>query len=226
MAHKGQVLDNPVTGERIEFRETSADTEGRLLAFDLELSPDGHVPGAHVHPIQQESFEVLSGRVAFRLGVRKVIAGPGEHLVVPPGTMHKFANASGASARMRVEVRPALRMEQLLEVSTDLARANRTTGKGMPRPLDMVLFMRAFEWEVRAPMILHALVRATMAPLERLARRRGLDAIYGMRRATFATQSARPSRPERDRPPTRRETARPGPARPTGDRQTSGVRLG
>jgi hypothetical protein len=128
---------------------------------------------------------------------------------------------------MRVEVRPALRMEQLLEVSTDLARAGRTTGKGMPRPLDMALFMEAFEWEVRAPMIPHALVRAIMAPLARLAKRRGLDAFYAARPATtHAAQSApASSRPESGRPPTRREASGPRPARPA-EGAALGARVG
>ena len=41
MAYAGQILDNPVSGERIIFRRTAADTGGELLAFDLELQPDG-----------------------------------------------------------------------------------------------------------------------------------------------------------------------------------------
>ena len=59
MAHAGQILDNPVSGERFEFRRTSADTNGELLEFDLTLAADGSVPGAHVHPKQEERFEVL-----------------------------------------------------------------------------------------------------------------------------------------------------------------------
>ncbi|MBA3260974.1 MAG: hypothetical protein H0T69_00570 [Thermoleophilaceae bacterium] len=38
MAHRGQVLQNPASGERITFRETAAQTGGELLAIDLALS--------------------------------------------------------------------------------------------------------------------------------------------------------------------------------------------
>ena len=38
MAHIGQVIENPLSGERIVFRQTAADTGGRLVAFDLALS--------------------------------------------------------------------------------------------------------------------------------------------------------------------------------------------
>jgi hypothetical protein len=50
MAHAGQIIRNRISGERIEFVRTSADTDGALLEFLLELSAGGRVPGAHVHP--------------------------------------------------------------------------------------------------------------------------------------------------------------------------------
>ena len=90
MALSGQVLDNPISGERITFRKTAADTDGELLAIDLELTPDGHVPGAHVHPHQEERFEVLSGVMQFRRGLKTVFAGAGDIVVVPPGTVHRL----------------------------------------------------------------------------------------------------------------------------------------
>src|SRR3982074_1104357 len=52
MAYAGQIIENPVSGERITFRKTAAETNGELLEFDLGLTPDGHVPGMHVHPAQ------------------------------------------------------------------------------------------------------------------------------------------------------------------------------
>ena len=74
MAYAGQVIDNQLSGERITFRKTAAETNGELLAIDLELSPDGHVPGMHVHPIQEERFEVVKGTMRFRMGGKRVIA--------------------------------------------------------------------------------------------------------------------------------------------------------
>ena len=38
MAFSGQTIDNPVSGERITFIQTAADTGGELLEFELELS--------------------------------------------------------------------------------------------------------------------------------------------------------------------------------------------
>jgi quercetin dioxygenase-like cupin family protein len=173
MAHAGEILDNPITGERIIFRETAADTGGELLAIDLILAPDGHVPGAHVHPSQEERFEVVSGKMKFRLGRKKIIANAGDVVTVPPGSVHKFANAGDEPAHVLVEVRPALKMEHLFETTVALAKDGKTNGKGMPKPLDLALFVREYEDEVRAPFPPARIVKAVMAPLAWMAKRRG-----------------------------------------------------
>ena len=178
MAYAGQILDNPITGERIIFRQTAAETNGELLAIDLILAPDGHVPGAHVHPMQEERFEVLSGTMKFRLGRKKIIANAGDVVVVPAGSVHKFANAGDEPAHVRVEVRPALKMEQLFETAVALAREGRANRKGMPKPLDLALFVREYEDEVRSPFPPAPVVKATMAPLVWIAKHCGLCERY------------------------------------------------
>jgi len=178
MARTGQILDNPVTGERIVFLRTAADTGGATLEFDLELAADGRVPGAHVHPEQEERFHVLEGTMAFRLGLRRIVAEAGESVVVPAGRVHTFANAGDGPARARVEVVPALDMEDLLCTTADLAREGNVMRSGMPRPLHLALFVRRFRREVRAPFPPAAVVRALMAPLAALARHRGYAARY------------------------------------------------
>jgi quercetin dioxygenase-like cupin family protein len=217
MAFKGQVLDNPVSGERFIFHTTAADSAGALLVFDLVIDPHGRVPGGHVHPVQQESFEVLRGTMRFRRGLRSLVARRGDTVVVPPGSFHQFANAGEEPALVRVRVEPALRMEQLYETVASLAREGRTLPLGMPKPLDLALFMREFEQEVRAP-VAPGLVRAVMAPLAMVAARRGLDQRY---RAlpSLAARRPTPAHPGAGRASgTRPSPARPSPARPRSGR--------
>ena len=180
MAYTGQIIQNPVSGETIEFLQTSADTGGELLEFELTLTPDGHVPGAHVHPEQEERFHVLEGEMTFRLGARKIVATAGETVVVPAGRVHKFANKSGAPVRARVEVVPALDMEDLLTTTAELAIEGNTNRKGMPRPLHLALFVRRFRREVRAPFPPAPIVRALMAPLAAIAASRGHAERYAL----------------------------------------------
>ncbi len=169
MAFTGQILENPISGERFIFSQTAADTGGELVAVEFHVHPDGKVPGAHVHPVQEERFEVVSGVMKFKLGRKLVTAGPGETLVVPAGTSHKFENAGDEPAVLRVEVRPALRMDQLWETATALAEEGRTFRNGK------------FEHEVQAPFA-PGLVKLTMLPLLWAAQRRGLDRRYDVPR--------------------------------------------
>jgi quercetin dioxygenase-like cupin family protein len=173
MAYAGQIIQNPVSGESIEFIRTAAETDGELLEIELTLSPDGSVPGAHVHPEQEERFHVLEGKMKFRLGMKTIVAEPGDTVVVPKGRVHRFKNAGDGPARARVEVVPALDMEQLFETTAELAHEGSVTRKGMPKPLHLALFVRRYEREVRAPFPPAWVVRVLMAPLAALARRRG-----------------------------------------------------
>jgi mannose-6-phosphate isomerase-like protein (cupin superfamily) len=187
MAYAGQAVENPVTGEHIVFKQTSADTNGELVAIDLTLPPDGHVPGTHIHPLQEEKFIVTSGRMKFRMGMKTVYAEAGETVTVPAGKIHNFANAGDEPSVCRVEIRPALKMEQLFETTVRLANEGRTNAKGMPKPLDLALFVSEFENEVQAPFPPAPVVRALMAPLRAIARRRGRDTVL------FGGRSAAPS---------------------------------
>jgi quercetin dioxygenase-like cupin family protein len=173
MAYARQTIENPVSGERITFLQTASDTAGERLEFELELSPDGHVPGAHVHPEQEERFHVLEGTMKFRLGMKRIVAGPGDTVIVPAGRVHRFSNGGDTPARARVEVVPALDMEQLLETTVELALEGNVTRKGMPKPMHLALFVQRFRREVRAPFPPAPIVRALMAPLAALARSRG-----------------------------------------------------
>jgi quercetin dioxygenase-like cupin family protein len=183
MAYKGQTITNPISGETIVFRQTAADTNGEYLSIDLHLTPDGHVPGMHVHAKQEERFEVVSGTMKFRLGRKKIVAQAGDVVTVPAGRAHKFANGGDDEAVARVTVTPALKMEELFETTVALAEDGRTTKKGMPKPLDLALFVHEYRDEVQAPFPPAPIQRASLAPLRWIARRRGRAERYAPRHA-------------------------------------------
>jgi quercetin dioxygenase-like cupin family protein len=167
----GQTLENPVTGERFTFTHTAATTDGELLAFELALRPGGAVPIPHVHPVQTERFEVVAGRMRFRIGLRTRVAEPGEVIEVAPGVLHGFGNAGDEEARMRVEVRPALAMEQMFADVIAMARAGRMTKRGLPRnPLELAVLARTYDQEAHAPFMSVAMQRVLLAPLVLAAR--------------------------------------------------------
>lgn len=160
---------NPLTGERIWIRTRGEETGGELMVWDLELAPGGHVPISHSHPEQEEAFHVVSGEMRFRVGWRRVTAGPGESVIVPPGTVHHFSNHGAVPACVHVETRPALNMEEMLVVGAALARDQ--FPRKIPRLGELAMFLTDYEREAQSA-ILPGVVRAVTRPVARLVRRR------------------------------------------------------
>ena len=167
----GDTIENPVTGERITFLATSADTNGEAVVIETIVEPDGFVAAAHVHPKQEERFEVVAGTLGLKVGSDEIVAGPGETMTVPAGTSHRFWNAGADDVRFRCEVRPALEFEQLLETMFALAADGKTNRKGMPNLLRLAVIARAHFDVVRLPFppaFVQRMGLALGAPLGRL----------------------------------------------------------
>jgi quercetin dioxygenase-like cupin family protein len=178
MIRAGDSIHNPVTGERIVFRQTAADTGGEAVVIETFVEPDGFVAAAHVHPSQEERFQVLRGTVGFKIAGKKQIAGPGTRVTVPAGTPHKFWNAGDEVAQFVCEIRPALQFESLLETMFALAADGKTNRKGMPNPLRLAVIANAHFDTVRLPFPPAALQKLGLvfgAPLGRLL---GYGAVY------------------------------------------------
>jgi quercetin dioxygenase-like cupin family protein len=151
MIRAGDAIENPVTGERLVFRKTSQETNGEAVVLEAFVKPSGFVAAAHVHPYQEERFQVLRGTVGFKLDRSRLIAGPGQRITVPAGTPHKFWNAGEDEAHFVSEVRPALQFEQLIETMFGLAGDGKTNRKGMPNPLRLAVIANAHFDTVRLP---------------------------------------------------------------------------
>src|SRR4029079_9887680 len=162
---------NPVTGERITFRATSADTNGEAVVIECAVKPDGFVAATHVHPSQSERFAVIEGTLGIKAGKEKQTLGRGEVAVVEPGTPHRFWNAGDDEVRFVCEVRPALQFESLLETMFALAADGKTNKKGMPNPLRLAVIANA-HFETRQlpfpPAILQRIALALGSPAGRV----------------------------------------------------------
>ena len=118
MARAGDVIENPMTGERITFLKTASDTGGEMLAFEYLAPAHTAGPPLHVHPYQEERFvEILSGKLRARMGKDERSFGKGESLTVSSGTPHTWRNDGEDAVRMLVQIRPALRMEEAFETT-------------------------------------------------------------------------------------------------------------
>ena len=193
MIQAGDVIENPVTGERLIFRETSRETNGEAVVVETFVKPDGFVAAAHVHPQQEERFVILRGTVGFRLGREKMVAGPGQKVTVPAGTAHKFWNAGEDEAHFVCEVRPALQFEQLIETMFGLAADGKTNRKGMPNPLRLAVIARHHFDDVRLPFPpawMQRMGLALGAPLGRVLGYEGTYVVAGVDSVQPVTESA------------------------------------
>ena len=179
MVRRGDIIDNPVTGERISFLETSSDTSGELLRIDWSLKPGGFLPGgAHTHPNQEERVEILTGTLGMRVGRRKHRLRRGAAVVVPPGAAHSWWNEGDDPVCGQVEFRPALRTESLFETLFGLARDGKVSEKGVPSALQIVALLHEYEDELGVPWVPKRLQHAVVSLIGPLARRRGYRGRY------------------------------------------------
>jgi quercetin dioxygenase-like cupin family protein len=187
VARVGQTIENPISGERIVWRETSASSGGELLAFDLELAPGAAVAAEHRHLRQEERFAVSSGTIGLSVSGREGRLGPGEEAVVPPGTPHHWWNAGDGTAVVRVEIRPALETEVFFETLFGLARDGKTNAKGIPGLLQIAVAYAELGEScsrlTRPPVWVQRLVLTPLAPVGRLLGRRAAYPAYSPDRA-------------------------------------------
>jgi quercetin dioxygenase-like cupin family protein len=142
-------LVHPVTGERIVFRKRSAETAGQLMEMSLYLGPAGFIAAEHVHPNQEERFEVEGAPVMFKVAGKERLYEPGEVAVVPPGTPHVWWNPGEVESTTLVQFRPALDTETFFETFFGLARDGKVARNGLPNPLQMAVLARTYKREMQ-----------------------------------------------------------------------------
>lgn len=179
MARVGDVLDEG--DEQIEFLATSADTGGELVRCRMRVAPRRPAPPEHSHPAQEERFTIEHGRFGYLLGETQREAGPGDVVVVPPGTNHTWWNAGSDGLSVVGEIRPALRFEDFVETIHVLIRDGRLPAGGRrPNPLLIAVVAHAFrnEWRLTK---LSPVARAALPVLAAIGRSAGYRGQYSVR---------------------------------------------
>lgn len=108
MPHPGQVLEGP-GGFRLTLVELTEDA----LVMEARYPGDGRMPPEHLHPSQDERFEVIEGRVRVVLDGEEQRCKAGAEFNVPAGTPHQMT--ADGEALVAWEVRPALRTAEFFE---------------------------------------------------------------------------------------------------------------
>jgi quercetin dioxygenase-like cupin family protein len=118
---------------RMEFVVTSAESAGELHQMRVTYGPHSDPPPSHLHPAQDETFEVLDGTMEFILdGVRSQLSAPAV-VEVTAGTVHQLCNPSDEPATVLWSTRPALRTGEffvaLHEAAGDIERVVAVIGE-------------------------------------------------------------------------------------------------
>lgn len=147
MNARNDVIENPVTGQAIIFEPPDGRDADR---FEARFRAGGFAGPPHVHPRQQERFEVLAGRAGFRLGSRELELRAGRSLTIAAGEAHTYWNAGEGELRIINEFTPALACTRgFYEFYFGMARAGRAGKDGLPNLWQIALNAEAFADHVR-----------------------------------------------------------------------------
>jgi mannose-6-phosphate isomerase-like protein (cupin superfamily) len=176
MAHVGESIENPRTGQRMVFLQTGAETSGELLRIECVNPASAVDEPEHCHPRQESRTEVISGVLRFRVRGEIQEVSAGESHTIPAGVPHSFGNYGDEEAHWIAEFRPALRTDAFFAALFDLAARDQLDERGMPSLLQLAVSVPAFSEEIRVTRPPWPVQRAVFALLGPIARLRGLHA--------------------------------------------------
>ncbi len=181
VSRRGQVFDNPVTGERAVVLTDPDEHPDRVLVSHLYVKPGGRVAAEHFHPTLTERFHILSGKVGFLIDGEERVLGAGESARIPAGARHDWWQVGDQEAQAVVEVDPGDRFIQMVGTTFGLARDGKTNSKGLPGPLQLAVSASAYRDVIvftSPPPAVQRVLFAVLAPLGRALGRQPLYPEY------------------------------------------------
>jgi quercetin dioxygenase-like cupin family protein len=172
MAHLGQEISNPRTGQRMKFIDLEAD----CLRIESISPPASEREPLHIHPQQESGTELLSGSLVFEVDGAQRRLAPGESISIPPNVTHRFWNDGSEEARWIGFFRPALASAEFFETLFTLAVEEKLTESGMPHLLQLAVMVPEFSQEIRPVSPPWPILRAVATALGPVARARGYRA--------------------------------------------------
>lgn len=169
MAHQGQEISNPRTGQRMTFAELSP----AELRIDTVNPPGEEREPVQVHPRQESGAQVLSGTLVFEVAGERRVIGSGETIAIPANTPHRFWNEGPDDAHSIQFFRPALDTAAFFETLFALAQRGELNQHGMPKLLPLMAMVGEFGEEIRPLRPPWPLLHALAAALGPIARARG-----------------------------------------------------
>ena len=133
-------------GTKMTVKLPTSETNGAYSIIHFEHPPNVG-PALHIHPRAPETFHIIRGEYAFLLGNETVNAKPGDTIVVPINTPHKFK--SGSNGGQFLVVSPPNLDNYFYEMSRLLAKGNVSwdVEMGMAEKYGQVFLENTNHWE-------------------------------------------------------------------------------
>ena len=123
---------NPIQKDSALFLETVKETNGKYTLVEVELAVGGGNE-LHYHKAYEEKFVCIEGQLHVQVGKEIHVLNPGDDIVAPPYTLHRFYNATEQPVKFSVTLSPGSRgFEEAIQISYGLASDGMTNKKGIP----------------------------------------------------------------------------------------------
>ncbi|RNI28721.1 cupin domain-containing protein [Rufibacter latericius] len=140
--YHGHLKLKGVNANVLDVKVSGKDTNGDLAIFEqTSLSPGRGTP-LHVHPHQDEIFQVLAGEYRFQVGPDQHKLTTGDSIFLPRKVPHAWTQVS-PSGKMTVMVQPAGRLEEFFVALASFP--------GDPTKEQMTQLFAAHEMEIVGP---------------------------------------------------------------------------
>ena len=177
MPSKGQIIEDKFTKNVYEFVETAEDTKGEFVKFKMTLKDKGKIAPAHIHILQDEIFEVVSGKMTYFLNGEEHVVQAGESVTLPKNIPHNHYNNHDEPLVMYQTVKPAYDIDYFVENLVGLANDGKVKNgdMGLLQALVTVKYLDSPSLLADIPTGIQKVLANVIAPIARMF---GYRALY------------------------------------------------
>lgn len=170
MVKQGTVITDTATKDTGEFLETNESSNGKVLKIKWTFNPGGVKPAPHVHLLQDETFEVISGYYTceYKGEIKRI--GLGEKMTFDKAVGHMHYNADDIPCEVIQTFTPALDAEDLLHRLVEVSNEGKIVN-GEPPLLEVMVWMRKYKaktYLAKIPVPVQNSLSYVLAPIGRM----------------------------------------------------------
>ena len=177
MPEVGRVMGIAGTRDTAEILETADMTNGAYVRTRVSFAPNIIKPAVHVHPYQDETYEVQSGTLTYMLNGEMRRAEPGTNVFLPRNVAHQH-HSEGPEQTITIQtISPALDFDYLIENIFGLASEGKLV-RGRVHLLQGSVWLQKLKGPITLPNVPLWIQRVVAMLVTPLAYARGFRAVY------------------------------------------------